>query len=522
MDINLEMIVRILSSDELCDRVNSFSYKNVYIDKISDYVLSLCDSFSSVKSNINIIVRYLKKFVVGCDSKENVFFNKVLLRLYGYNLDDACYIEVLNSFNFYDVKELLIKRYNEIISNKSSVFENELVRMLCFYCYVCPNYVMSIDYINYFTFYLVSRNICLSYDLICYYYKAFCFSFSVSKDVSASFVVMDSVIENDPYYDKNRKKVIIYKQNITDKVDYMVLSDIFYQIKYLYLLNSINNPKSNVYTYDELCLVKELCLISILGDDYFDKLYGDISYSTFLRKQSRYTVKNYFSSIGLNIDLSLDINVLSVSRNLSSSEDCPIDIDVLFDFVLRKENPNLLSELVKNYPILGCQYKRDKRKSLLNLLLDIYSNKKLLSNLNKDLEWHKGKLGFGEDEVIAPKISRLERKISVCSSYINVMSLSINNSNMMSDDIVRSISDLIIYDTRDIMVQNDICSILCNVIPNKIKKLCTDRDVAYRENLKKRIIKCYLDSLSLVRNDFNSEYFMRIYSSLDLCIHSID
>ena len=171
---------------------------------------------------------------------------------------------------------------------------------------------------------------------------------------------------------------------------------------------------------------------------------------------------------------------------------------------------------------MGCEYKFDKRKSLLKLLLDIYSNRKLLNNLNKDLAWHNGKLGNGEDDIIMPKINRLNDKISVCSSYIEVMSTCINSSDMTSDDLVRSISDLITYDTNDLMIQNDICSILSVVVPRKIKKLCTNRDGEYKEFLKQKIIKCYVDSMGLSRSSFDSLYFMKIYSSLDLCIKAID
>ena len=154
--------------------------------------------------------------------------------------------------------------------------------------------------------------------------------------------------------------------------------------------------------------------------------------------------------------------------------------------------------------------------------MDIYKNKKLLINLNKDLEWHNNKLGNGEDEIIAPKVERLKNKIDVCTSYINVMSTSINNGDMTSSDLIRSISDLITYDTVDINVQNDICSILNVIVPNKIKRLCSDRSILYKENFKKRVIKCYLDSMGLARNNFDSVYFMKIYSSLEICIKAFD
>ena len=146
----------------------------------------------------------------------------------------------------------------------------------------------------------------------------------------------------------------------------------------------------------------------------------------------------------------------------------------------------------------------------------------MLINLNKDLEWYNSKLGNGEDEVVVPKVERLKNKISVCTSYINVMSTSINNSDMTSFDLIRSISDLITYDTVDKNVQKDICSILNIIVPNKIKRLCSDRSILYKEDFKKRVIKCYLDSMGLARNNFDSIYFMKIYSSLEVCIKSFD
>ena len=258
-----------------------------------------------------------------------------------------------------------------------------------------------------------------------------------------------------------------------------------------------------------------------MGNSYFESNYGDISFSCDLRKQSRSTVKDYFNHLKLNVSVDPYIDSISTTDCDDNSDKC-VNIDVLFDSVLKEENPNLLKELLKSYPILGCEYKNDKRKSLLTLLLDIYKNKKLLINLNKDLGWHKNKLGNGDDNIYLPKIERLEKKIRVCSSYINVMSMSINNSVMNSDDLLRSISDLITYDTTDSNVQTDICSVMNVVIPKIIRRLCYDRNVIYKEQLKSRIIKCYLDSMGLVRNSFDSIYFMKIYSSLELCIKSFD
>lgn len=519
MDINLETIKRIISSDELCDKVNSAEYKDSYKKQIESYVLSLCSDLSSINSNINYINRYLRKFVSNKGSKEEIFFDSILLRVYSYSIKNDEFNDILNSFSFEDVKESLVQKYNQFIISNSFINIDELKKMLVFYCYACPNYIMPSDYINYFTYYLVSKSVVLNYDLISYFYKMFCLSFSISKNLNILFEISDKVIDRDPYYDR-KKKVVIYRQNIGDKIDYNVLSDIFFQISYLYLIDGVNN--SSKYSYDQLRIVKEICLNSILGDDFFDKNYHDISFSNELRNQSFKTVKDYYSHLGLNVNISLEHDVISVSNDLSDDEDKCINIDVLFDIILKNENPNLLKELLRSYPILGCEYRSDKRKSLLNLLLDIYKNKRLLVNLNKDLEWHNSKLGNGEDEIVLPKIDRLNKKINVCTSYISVMSASINNGNMTSSDLIRSISDLITYDTVDKNVQNDICFILNIVVPNRIKGLCSDRSVLYREGFKKRLIKCYLDSMGLARNNFDSVYFMRIYSSLEICVKAFD
>ena len=519
MDINLETIKRIISSDELCDKVNSAEYRDSYKKQIESYVLSLCSDLSSINSNINYINRYLRKFVSNKGSKEDIFFDSVLLRVYSFSIKNDQFNDILNGFGFEAVKESFVQKYNQIIISNSFVNIDDLKRMLIFYRYACPNYVMPNDYINYFTYYLVSKSIVLDYDMISYFYKMFCLSFSMSKNLNISFEISDKVVNRDPYYDR-KKKVVIYKQNIGDKVDYNILSDIFFQISYLFLIDGVNN--SSKYSFDQLRLVKEICLNSILGDDFFDKNYGAISFSSELKKQSLKTVRDYYSRLGLNVNISLDYDVISVSNDLSDDEDKCISIDVLFDGMLKKENPNLLKELLRSYPILGCEYRSDKRKSLLNLLLDIYKNKKLLVNLNKDLEWHNSKLGNGEDEIVVPKIERLNKKINVCTSYVSIMSTSINSGDMDSSDLIRSISDLITYDAVDKNVQNDICFILNIVIPNKIKKLCSDRSVLYREGFKRRVIKCYLDSMGLARNNFDSIYFMKIYSSLEVCVKAFD
>ena len=313
--------------------------------------------------------------------------------------------------------------------------------------------------------------------------------------------------------------IVLYKDNIGSTVDPFILADIFFQITYLYILKGISDNEN--YTFDQLELVKEICLISILGNDYFDINYGDISFSANLKKQSLDVVSNYFSSLGLKVSLKKDvINSISIDEKLDSKTDKVISIDILFDQVMKKENPNLISTLVRNYPVLGSEYKNNKKKSLLSLILDIYSNKKLLINLNKDLDWHKKR---NEDELIVkPKIEKLNDKISICNSYIGVMNSIIMNGDLTTYDLLRGISDLITYSHSNKMVKNDICLVMRVVIPKKIKRLCIDRDNDYKEELKKKIIKCYLDSLELVKNQISVEYFMKLYSTLELCISAFD
>lgn len=521
MDINLELIKKIISSDELCDKVNSSEYKESYKSQIEDYILLLCNDSRNVNFNIEYINRYLKKFVVNNGIKEDVFFDNVLLKLYRLNINNSEFNSILDCFNFNEVKELLIQRYNQNVINNNNVSNRDLVRMLSFYCYVCPNYLLPNSYIDYLTYHLVSKNVSLNYELISYYYRSFSLYFSSSKGLNLDFEILEHANIDDPYYDK-RKNVVIYKQSISDKIDYNILADIFYQIKYLFLVKCISDSNNNCYSFDQLRLVKEICLNTMLGNDYFDKNYCDISFSNDLKKQSRNTVRDYYSSIGLNVSINTNYEVLSISNHYDDFTDKAISVDILFDLTLKHEHPNLLRSLIKNYPILACEYKSDKRKSILDLLLDIYSNRRLLDSFNKDLEWYNSKLGNGEDEIIVSKIERLNNKISICSSYINVMSLSINNGDMVLYDLVRSISDLITYDTTNQMIQNDIIMILNSVIPKKIKRLCSDRNSIYKENFKQKIIRCYIDSMGLVRNNFDSDYFMKIYSSLELCIKAFE
>jgi hypothetical protein len=520
MDVNLELIKRIISSDELCDKVNSGDNKDIYIKQIHDYVLTLIDDSINTNSNIVYVNRYLKKFVLD-KSKEDIFFDRILLKCYSYNVKNSEFLSILDNFNFDGVKEILIKKYNEYIINKTSVSMDTLIRMLSLYCYTCPKYVFDSSYINYFTYYLYSMDIVLDYDLLSYFYKEFALCFAESKGISTSFVVLDNVVSNDPYYDNVRNKIFLYNSSIGSKVDPFILSDIFYQITYLYILKGINEVENKVYTYEQLELVKEICLISIMGSDYYDVHYGDISYSSFLKKQSLDIVSNYFSSLGLKIVLEKNvIDSISIDKEIDDKTDKAISVDVLFDQVLKNENPNLISSLVRSYPILGSEYKNSKKKSLLGLIMDIYDNKKLLINLNKDLGWYKNK---NDDELIVKsKIEKLNNKITVCTSYIGVMNSIIMNGDLTSYDLLRSISDLITYSHSNKMIKNDIYLVLSEVIPKKIKRLCFERNEIYREELKRKIIKCYLDSLELIKNQISVDYFMKLYSTLDLCISAFD
>ena len=151
MDVNLELVKRIISSDELCDKVNSGDNSEVYIKQIHDYVFSLVDI--NANSNIDYINRYLRKFVLH-KNKEDIFFDKILLKCYSLNVKNPNFLEILSSFNFDGIKEILIKKYNEYIINKTKVSSDELIKMLSLYCYTCPNYIFPISYINYFTYYL--------------------------------------------------------------------------------------------------------------------------------------------------------------------------------------------------------------------------------------------------------------------------------------------------------------------------------------------------------------------------------
>lgn len=517
MDVNLELIRRIISSDDLCDKANSLDCKNSYREQIKKYVIKLIDE--DVNLNIAYVNRYLRKFVVNQNiSKEDKFFDEVLLKLYRLNIKNKDFLDILDSFDFYQIKDLLNNRYNQIICDNISVSSNEVFKMFNFYYSVCPNFVFSSSYIDFFTFHFLSNDVSLNYELITYFYKQFALGFASSRGVNVYFEVMNNTLANDPYYDLKRK-IVLYTPNIGDKIDYNVLADIFFQIKYNYLRNCV--ASSSIYTFEQLRFVKELCLISILGNDFFFEHYGDISFSFELRKQSYETVRSYFSRLKINIDVeSFKGFGLSIVNDVDDFSDKVLSIDILFDQTMNHENPNLLKGLLRSYPILGCDYKNYKKKTLLCLLLDIYRNRKLLSNLNKDLNWYRKKLD--NDDTIVSKIERLNNKISTCSSYINVMNLVINNGDMTSYDVIRSISNLITYSTKDNVVKNDIYSILAVVVPRKIRVLCNDRNEAYKSEFKKRVVKCYLDSLALIKQNDDIEYFMKIYSSLEICIKAFD
>ena len=136
MDINLELVKRIISSDELCDKVNSAQYKDDYRKQIENYILLLCNSFDNINSNIKI-----EK-----DLSKIYYFLSFELRLTDY-LEN-----ILNDIGINEIKESLIEKFNQVIVGNSFVNIEYLKRMLMFYCYACPNYIMPIDYINYFTY----------------------------------------------------------------------------------------------------------------------------------------------------------------------------------------------------------------------------------------------------------------------------------------------------------------------------------------------------------------------------------
>lgn len=515
MDVNIELVKQIISSDELCDKVNSGDNSATYIKQIENYILYLIDS--DVYSNIEFINRYLIKFAFKTNL-EDIYFNNIFMKVYSMNIKNDQFLNILDSIKFEENKEKIKKQFDQYVKTRVRVSPDMLVRMLNFYRYIYPKFVFSKEYVDYFTYYLYSLDVSLEHDAICYYYKEFIYYFCDVKGINRSFEIINSSIQNDPYYDNVRRRIIIYSKDISDKVDPLILADIFYQIAYLYILKGINDPNNKVYTFEQLKLVKEICLMSIIGFDYYDENYGSISFSHELKRESYKTASDYFSKLGLKYHFNFNDKTDNIVSN-DNLEDRPFSIDILFDQMLKKENPNLIVGLVRNYPVLGTEYKNGKKKSILSLILDIYNSKKLFSNLNKDLLWYKRK---EQDLVVSDKIERLNDKISVCSSYINVMNSIILNSDLTSYDLLRSISDLITYQKNDIKIRGDIYLILKDVIPKKIKRLCENRDSIYRENLKRKIIKCYLDSMNLIKNSVDISYFMKLYSTLELCIFSLD
>ena len=515
MDVNIELVKQIISSDELCDKVNSGDNSSTYIKQIENYILYLIDS--DVYSNIEYINRYLIKFALK-NNLNDIYFNNIFMKVYSMNIKNDQFLSILDSIKFEENKEKIKKQFDQYVKTRVRVLPDMLIRMLNFYRYIYPKFVFSKEYVDYFTYYLYSLDVSLEHDVMCYYYKEFIYYFCDVKGINRSFEVVSNVVKNDPYYDNVRRRITICNKDISDKVDPLILSDIFYQIAYLYILKGINDPNNKVYTFEQLKLVKEICLMSIIGFDYYDQNYGSISFSNQLREESYKTVSDYFNKLGLKYVFK-ENKVSSVVGNVDDTDDRPFSIDILFDQMLKKENPNLIVGLIRNYPVLGTEYKNGKKKSILNLILDIYNSKKLFSNLNKDLLWYKRK---EKDLVVSDKIERLNDKISVCSSYINVMNSIILNSDLTSYDLLRSISDLITYQKNDIKIRGDIYLILKDVIPKKIKRLCENRDSIYRENLKRKIIKCYLDSMNLIKNSVDISYFMKLYSTLELCVFSLD
>lgn len=497
MDINLDLIKQIISSDELCIKVNSTTYRDSYKNQIRRFVLYLCDDS---KTNIKYINRYLKYFVINGNNKEEMFFDPVVLKSYSKNITDSEYLNIIKSFGFFDIKELLMKKYDQIIKSNS---DYDLTRMFNFYMYICGNTILPNNYIDYFVKKSTINDFTFNQETIIYFYKQFALSYSNSRGLNVNFNVMDNYVKSDPYYDNKKNSIFIYKHDLSSKINYSVLASIFSQIKYLYVLRSINDTNNNTYSFEQLRLVKELCLISILGEEAFNNSYSHISFSNTLHHESYDTVLNYLKKLGIsknfdNIEFDLDTSVGS--------------IDVLFDSVIKREGVNLLKSLIKNYPVLACEYKIDKKKSLLSLLLDIYSNRKLLVNLNKDLEWYKNK---NDNEFAIAKITRLENKISICESCINVMNLIVNNGDMLLEDLLRSISDLILYDTNREYIKNDIYSVLKIVVPRKLSKMCSGKDSKYVEDVRKKVVECYLQSLNTVRSNMDMDYFMKLYSTLD-------
>lgn len=512
MDINLDLIKRIISSDELCDKVNSSSYQESYKKQICKYVLLLVENIDNA-GNITFINRYLRKFVVESNlSDEEKFFDPVLLRTYNLNIKNEEYLKIIDNLNFQEIKEKQLKKYEQIVLNNAIIEKEQFTLMLKFYYYICFNTILPTSHIDYIVTYCFKNNYEFEPELMDYFYQEFAKSFAKKQNLNIEVVIGEEIFMDDPYYDNIKKNITIFKNDITNKIDCNILASIFYQITYLHLARSVNDPNNINYTYEQLHFVKEISLVSILGEEYFNNNYGNISFTSNLKKESYKTVNKYLKKLGIECNVQYSKDNIVLDNNVDEKTDKPISIDILFDQVIDREGVNLLKSLIKNYPVLGCEYKQDKKKSLLTLLTDIYSNRKLLATLNKDLEWYSTK---EQDEIVKSKIERLNKKISICSSYINVMNTIIKNGDMTSSDILRSISDLILYDTNKKTLQDDVFSILMVVVPKKIERLCQNRDPLYITNFRKNIITCYLQSMNTVRSEMDLDYFMRLYSTLE-------
>ncbi|MBP3921089.1 MAG: hypothetical protein J6D28_05950 [Bacilli bacterium] len=518
MNTNLDLIKRIISNDDLCDKVNSMECKDTYIEQIKNYVLLLIKNKST--NDIPCIARYINKFVINnYKTKEDMIFDEIVMS--SCQLNDTLIKSTLEKIEFYHIKEMLIRKYEQVITNNSTIDNYSFNRMILFYYYICDNFIMPTNYIDFFISNIVRKKIELNHNFLIYFYKQFSISYATSQKLNVSFEIIDGVINNDPYYDNKNNKIILYKQNIDKHIDTNIIADIFYQIKYLYLVKCIDNPNNKNYTYEQLQLVKEISLVSILGEDYFSRNFANVSFKNILKKQSFDTMINYFSKLGITINDKYVSDFILIDNDIPDNEDKNVSIDILFDKILKRENNNLIRELVRNYPVLGAEYKNNRRKNLLNLLIDIYNNKKLLVNLNKDLDWHNNKYSV-KDEIVMMKINKLNDKIIVCNSYIGVMNAIINNSDYSIDGILDSIFALITYDTNDFIIKSDICTILKDVVPRKINKLCHTRNETYINNFKKKFINCYLDALGKISGNSDTSYFMKIYDCLDIIVKAFN
>jgi len=509
MDINVDLIKNIIGSDDLCDKVNTSEYRNAYIEQIKIYLLDLLNN----EYDIQYIIRYIKKFVLQYSSKEDMLFDEVLLKTYSLNINNTEFKSILVNISFEDTKNVLLQRYNEIINNNVDISDFSFNRMIRFYCYALNDLVLSKKNVDYFIRCIFKKNVDLNKDIVRYIYKVFSIAYSSFK----TCVFLDSNSSKDPYYDGDYNGIVLYNEYVSDSIDLDVIADIFYQIDYINLYTEING-KSIRYTYEQLKFAKEMCLYNILGKKYFFENYSDISYTNVLHENAYNKLNEYLNNLGISSNLKYDCILEVDYENNDDDNDSIISIDLLFDQVVKRENDNLLRQYIYKYPVLGSEYKGSNKKSLLNLLLDIYNNKKLLKNFYHDLEWYNSK--DSQDIVVSEKQEKLKNKISICSSYIEVMNSIINNSNISSEEVIKSISALITYGTDDVNCQNDIYMILNYVIPKKIRSLCYNRNEKYIEKFRKNVVSSYLSSMNKKSKDFNFNYFMKIYSCLENIVNS--